>query len=241
MNDLRPSEATLSIIEKDGIYNLSLYYRFITTAAPSDYYIKLSVDFLSAGGLPKEFNLSDLSGKCFFNEEESSFENVSVVGNPQKSIAIDGICRNVPLRIEIAKTTNHAQAMPSYRIETPIVDYLSCWEETIINETTLTYDISLRTEGGFINVSLAPGESWHEWCYGDGGGLFWGGYCTEMTLSCSNGDIIQLSGAEQMIRNLEDQTYPIHFSSQKADWYLCSTQWGALRKYPYTKESLVIR
>ena len=241
MNELKPHKATLSLIEQDkGDYDLSIDYSFKMSGMMTTTDFSIKIPGVHPEANPKgSIHQKGLLGECIMNSEKSSFEEVSLQGSIRDNLIIEGLCREAPFRLEVISVQGSSNHITQNILNNPMIDYLSCWEEWISNESNKNCIVQLITEGGTVKLTLVPGERCKSYYYGDGGGIFWGGYCTELDVTLEGSETITVKN-DQLFQVVHNQSGHFHLSATEKDWYLCSTEWGSIEKHSYVREELVI-
>ena len=241
MNELKPFKAFLILKEsKAEEYVLSIDYQFQSKYRPISS-ITFAVSGIRMKDNPDEEQvLNNLFGNCIVNNHVSTFEDISIRGSLSSGFSIEGLIRGCPFRLEIRSITESAAMAPSFYTEDPIIEYMYCWKESVHNASNQECTVICSTESGTIQFSLEPGCSWKKTFYGDGGGLFWGGYCDKIEIRSKGETITTLSGMEQITHSLNDAASLFHQTEALNDYYLFSTQFGGIEAYPYCRETVTI-
>ena len=237
IDELKPALAFLVLEEKgEDLFDLSINYQFVTPTES----IPVSFRIMDIPMKDKQtIDQEGLSGEFVINGENTAFEDISIQGCIGKNLVVEGMVRSAAFHLEISSMTTNPDETVSHTIIPADVQYLTCWAESILNDSDKTCDISLSTEGETIQVTLAPGEIWEQRFYCDRD-AFWGEYCTQVDISVKGGEPISITDAAQLLHVLDDEMSPFCRNSMQADWYLTSTFFGALYQFPYIREQLRI-
>lgn len=242
MDELKPFEAEFSYEENaEGLLDLSLRYQFVKSDKSASNSFTISIPNVPvANGKKRSVNQSGLSGCCSFNEERSDWEDITIQGALNQSFLIEGTLRSFPFRLEILSMTSSADKAVSHIIDVPLIQQMTCWEEILRNGSDRYCEIDLTTGmGSDIHIALSPGESWRQYIYGDVE-VFWGGFCSKVTVAPEGSPGYTLSGAKEIIDTISDSTSPFHLCSEEKDWYLYANPFGELVQYPYLRQQIEI-
>lgn len=212
--DMGPEKATLSIAQsEEGLCDITLTYDFVYSSEHSSQRF-----FIPNVSLKKHENRFDVQGQLQrgvwsftdasverylrlngFKQEDIPFENVSVSGtigfDGHAVIDISGAIGGEVFRIKVLET---AVVYPGSQAKAgAIIDYMSSKEISITNTSSTPYDIHFGLDhytGQQSDIHLEVGESKQLRFYYDE--LFWGGECTEITMSPQGGKSVTITGSD---------------------------------------------